>query len=360
MRLLFLCTVLIGNTVMADIDKRVIEVVKKYKIPSLSVMLLSQDKVMVHESFGVRKNGEDDKVTNSDSFHLGSCGKAFTASLILKLYDEGKLSLDDSVTKYIKSLDAKKFEDVKIKHLLSHSAGIVGNVEGKPWEDMFSFDITPSEGRNIAVNYLNMAKRIGKGGTVYEYSNIGYMLLGQIIEKVESKPFEVVISEKLFQPFKMKSCSFGPAGRNDSTAQPWAHRLEKGKYIPQDPKLINSDNPPAMSPAGGISCSQSDWGNFIKFVMDVGSNRDYLSKEARSYMSKANLDNYTFGAWGKVSRDWSGVLLAHAGSNTLNYSYAIVGLDKKFAFLINTNSPAEEAVLEIVPYLKDYYLKSMK
>ncbi|MDD0852103.1 serine hydrolase [Halobacteriovorax sp. GB3] len=345
---------------MADIDKKVIEIVKKYKIPSMSVMILSQDEILIHSNFGVRKSGEDDKIKETDSFHLGSCGKAFTATLVLKLHDEGKLSLEDSVTKYIKSLDSKKFEDIKIKHLLSHTGGIVGNVEGKPWGDMFSFDITASQGRDIAINFLNTAKRVGKSGSVYEYSNLGYMLLGQVIEQIESKPFEEVITNKLFKPLKMKSCSFGPAGRSDGSAQPWAHRLDNDRYIPQDPKLISSDNPPAMSPAGGISCSQRDWSIFIKFVLGVGNNNDYLSKKTKDYISETNLDGYTFGAWGKVTRDWSGTLLAHAGSNTLNYAYAIVGLDKKFAFLINTNSPAEQAVLEVVPFLKEYYLKTLK
>ena len=212
----------------------------------------------------------------------------------------------------------------------------------------------------IAINYLNKSKRVGKSGTVFEYSNIGYMLLGQVIENVESKSFEDVITEKLFKPFKMKSCSFGAAGKNGSSDQPWAHRLENSRFIPQNPKLISSDNPPAMIPAGGISCSQKDWSTFIKFVMGVGINHDYLSEKARKLMLKTNLNNYTYGAWGKVTKDWSGELLAHAGSNNLNYSYAIVGLDKKFAFLLNSNSPAEQAIFELIPFLKDYYLNSLK
>ncbi len=357
----FLLVIIFGCcSVSAGVEKRVKDIVTKYKIPSLSVMVLSKDEVIVHEFSGVKKMGEDDKVNETSSFHLGSCGKAFTASLIFKLYDEGKINLDDSITKYIKKLDLKKFEDVKIKHLLSHTAGIVANVEGKSWEGMFSFDITPSEGRDIAINYLNKSKRVGKSGTVFEYSNIGYMLLGQVIEKVESKSFEDVITEKLFKPFKMKSCSFGAAGKNGSSDQPWAHRLENSRFIPQNPKLISSDNPPAMIPAGGISCSQKDWSTFIKFVMGVGINHDYLSEKARKLMLKTNLNNYTYGAWGKVTKDWSGELLAHAGSNNLNYSYAIVGLDKKFAFLLNSNSPAEQAIFELIPFLKDYYLNSLK
>ncbi|EQC44030.1 serine hydrolase [Bacteriovorax sp. Seq25_V] len=351
---------IIGNNTMANIDDKVRDVVKKYNIPSLSVMVLSQEKILVQSSFGVRKSGEDDKIKETDSFHLGSCGKAFTATLILKLQDEGKLSVEDSITKYLKTLDAKKFADIKIKHLLSHTGGIKANVEGGPWGSMFSFDITPSQGRDIAINFLNTAKRTAKAGSEFIYSNIGYMLLGQIIEKVESRPFEEVLTTKLFKPFEMNSCSYGPAGRNDNSSQPWAHQFVDGKYIPQDPKLIGSDNPPALSPAGGISCGQGDWAKFIWFVMNVGKNSKYLSPEGRAFISKVNLDDYTFGAWGKVSRDWSGILLIHAGSNTLNYSYAIVGLDKKFAFLINTNSPSQEAVLEMVPFLKEYYINSLQ
>jgi len=353
--LLFI-TLLYGSSVMANFDKKVEEIVIKYKIPSLSVMILSHDKTILHSVYGVRKIGENDKVSKIDSFHLGSCAKAFTATLILKLFEEGKLSLDDSITKYLSSLDKIKFQEIKIKHLLSHTGGIAGNVEGAPWAEMFSFDITPSQGRELAIKYLNSAKVIGKPGVAFLYSNLGYMVLGQIIESIEKKSFELVLSEKFFNPLGMKSCTFGPAGRTHNIPAPWAHHYENGKYTALDPKLIESDNPPAMSPAGGISCNQEDWAKFLSFVMNVGEHRAYLKPATRAYISKTNLEEYTYGAWGKLHREWGGTLLTHSGSNTLNYSSVVLGLEKKFAFLINTNSPSAEAVLEVIPFLKDFYL----
>lgn len=345
---------------MANIDAEVEKIVNKYKIPSMSVMILSGEKIILHSFFGVRKMGESDKITSSDSFHLGSCSKAFTATLILKLMDEGKLNLEDSVTKFIKKLDAKKFEDIKLKHLLSHTAGIDGNVKGEIWSKMFTFDITPSSARDLAIEYLDKSKRLSKAGTTYEYSNLGYMVLGQIVEQVEERSFEEVLTEKFLKPFEMNSCSFGPAGRSNNSVGPWPHYLEEDIYKFIDPKLVYSDNPPAMSAAGGVSCSQEDWAKFVFFIMRVGKKSNFLTEKTRKYISKENLSGYTYGAWGRGESDWSGSLLTHSGSNTLNYSYVIIGTDMKFAFLINTNSPSQEAVLEIVPFLKDYYLKNNK
>lgn len=353
--LLFL-TVLGAGQSMANIDTELEKIVTKYKIPSMSVMILKDDKIQFQSYFGLRKIEEKDIISATDSFHLGSCGKAFTATLILRLMDEGKLNIEDPVTKYLTKLDPKKFGDIRIKHLLSHSAGISGNVEGDWWSRMYTFDITASKGREIAIEFLANSKRLEKAGRTYLYSNLGYMVLAQIVENIENKSFEEVLFEKLLKPFKMNSCTLGPVGRNINSLGPWPHEFKDKLYKSLDPKLIYSDNPPAMSAAGGISCNQADWAKFVFFVMGVGENTNYLKQETKDLIMKENLSNYTYGAWVRDSTDWSGNVLVHTGSNTLNYSYVLIATDQKFAFLINTNSPSSDAVFEFLPILKEYYV----
>lgn len=338
--------------IQAELDK----IVAKYQIPSMSVMMLKGNKTTVHTYQGVRRIGGKVQITENDSFHLGSCGKAFTSTLVLKLMDEGKLSIEDPISKYLPSLNIEKFGDIKIKNLMSHTAGIDANVQGDLWLKMFSFDISPVQGRDLALNYISKAKRQAKAGEKFLYSNIGYMLLGKIIETVEKSPYEKVLKQKLFTPLGMKTCSYGPVGRNAGSSGPWPHQLRDGKLIAIDPSGIYADNPPAMAPAGGISCNQKDWAKFLSYI--IGSSPiKILSKKSLQILQTVDLDGYTYGAWGKLKRDWSGTLLSHSGSNTMNYAYVILGLDKKFAFLINTNSPSQDAALEMAKVLKEEFVK---
>lgn len=358
--LLFLISMNSYSSTKMDVQNKLNEIIKKHNIPSMSVMILDGDETLLHEYSGIRIVGEKDKINGDDLFHLGSCGKAFTASLILKLLDEKKLSLDDSITKYLKSLDSKKFSDIKIKHLLSHTAGISANPSGAHWSDMFTFDVTPTKGRDIALDFLNKDKRLSKAGAKYSYSNIGYLALGQIIESIEKDSFENVLEEKLFKPLHMNSCIFGPVGRDGKTKGPYPHELKNGKFQSINPEKVWADNPPALGPAGGISCSQKDWAKFIRFTMKTKKSHKYLSNKSHDNIFSKNLDNYTYGAWGLYERDWSKRILVHAGSNTVNYAYAIVGIDKRFAFLLNSNSDAEKPIKKMVKVLKEYYLNRKK
>lgn len=344
---------------MNDFDKKLSNIVKKHKIPSMSVMIIAKDKVILHSSYGVRRIDQSDPITKQDSFHLGSCAKAFTATLILRMMDERKLDIEDSITTYIPKLDAHKFSDIKIKHLLTHTGGIVLRVEESVRDKMYSEDISPIDGRKLAVSFLNESERVANAGEMYEYNNLGYLLLGHIVENIEKSPFEAVISEKLFKPLGMDSCTFGPAGREGDSSTPWGHDFEDGKYIPKDPKNVFSDNPLAYSPAGVISCTQEDWGKFLIFILGHGENREYLSPRSRELITKVNLEDYTYGGWGKSSCKWAGAFLAHTGSNGYNYAYAMVGLDKSYAMLINSNCGHDAAANDIAQDIVDYYLNQV-
>lgn len=345
---------------MNTFDKKLEEVVKKHKIPAMSVMIIAKEKVILHTANGVRRIDKSDLISTNDSFHLGSCAKAFTATLMLKMMDEGKLDIEDSITTYLPELEANKFSDIKIKHLLSHSSGIVYGLDESVREKMYSDDLTPAQGRILMVKYLNQVERIAPAGEVYEYSNVGYTLLGHIIENVEQKPFEDAITEKLFKPFGMTSCSFGPAGKKGDSATAWGHDFEDGQYIPKDPKVVFSDNPVAYSPAGVISCTQEDWAKFILFIMGYGENRNYLRPHIRKLIFTENLDDYTYGGWGKSSCKWAGAFLAHSGSNGYNFAYAMVGLDMSYAMLINLNCGEDSAANDIAQFVVDFYLDYSK
>lgn len=341
------------NLYAVNLGQEVENLIRENNIPALSVMILENGKVINHTFRGVRKMGSDELVTASDVYHLGSCAKAFTAALVFKLIENKKLSLSDKAIKYLSSdiSNHKEYSDITIGDLLSHTAGIDQNIMGKTWEKLWTFDISPKEGRELATNYFLSSKRSAKAGEKYSYSNLGYVLLGKIIEQIESETFEVALKKNLFTPLNMTSCVFGPVGRDGKTAGPWPHETKEKKHIPVDPTKIEGDNPPTYHSAGGISCTPRDWAKFVSSVQGVGDQKDFFTQQTRLQMTKVNKDDYTYGAWGRVQKDWAqGDVLTHSGSNTLNFSFVVAGLNKKFIFLINSNSGSRKA-LDLVPKL---------
>jgi CubicO group peptidase (beta-lactamase class C family) len=142
-------------------------------------------------------------VTSSSLFRIASMSKSFTAMAILKLRDEGKLNLDDPAYFYIPELKIIKYPTldapaITVRHLLTHGAGFP---EDNPWGD-----------RQLADNDKDLMEFISKQisfsnppGIAYEYSNLGFALLGKIITNVSGKRYQDYIRENIWQPLGMKT-----------------------------------------------------------------------------------------------------------------------------------------------------------
>jgi len=140
-------------------------------------------------------------VSTRSAFRIASMTKSFTAMAILKLRDEGKLDLDDPVYNYIPEMKDQKYlttdaPHITIRQLLTHDAGFP---EDNPWGD-----------RQLAISDEAMISMIKKGisfsnipGIAYEYSNMGFAMLGYIIKKVSGLPYEKYITDNIFIPLKM-------------------------------------------------------------------------------------------------------------------------------------------------------------
>lgn len=194
-------------------------------------------------------------VTTQSAFRIASMTKSFTAMAFLKLRDQGKLKLDDPAYLYIPELKNLKYlttdaAPITIRHLLTHAAGFP---EDNPWGD-----------RQLAVLDEEMIAMIKKGisfstnpGTAYEYSNMGYALLGYIIKKVSGLPFEKYITSNILLPLGMTHTYW------DYTDVPAAnlakgYRFLNNKWVEQ-PMLKNG----AYGAMGGMITTIDD---FTKYV----------------------------------------------------------------------------------------------
>jgi D-alanyl-D-alanine carboxypeptidase len=201
----------------SKIEKKFKSIVEANQKISNAYLLIHSDKHNIHWNIA---HGHTDNMTAraEQPYHTASVGKTFTAVIIAKLVEEGKINYDDSINKYLtndimKDLHVYKgtdySQDICIKHLVNNTSGIPDFYESKPKNstsfietllDDLSRVWTPQETIQWSKQYLSPRFIPGKR---LHYSNTGYNLLGLIIENVTSKPFHDVLHEFLFSPLKM-------------------------------------------------------------------------------------------------------------------------------------------------------------
>jgi CubicO group peptidase (beta-lactamase class C family) len=171
--------------------------------PGLAFGIVVDGKLVHTGNYGYTDIEKKIPVTSSSLFRIASMSKSFTAMAILKLRDEGKLNLDDPAYRFIPELKKLKYPTadsppITVRHLLTHGAGFP---EDNPWGDRQLAD-TDKE----LIEFLN--KQIifsNPPGIAYEYSNLGFALLGKIVTKVSGKRYQDYIRENIWKPLGMKT-----------------------------------------------------------------------------------------------------------------------------------------------------------
>jgi CubicO group peptidase (beta-lactamase class C family) len=137
--------------------------------------------------------------TRSDRYQVGSISKEFLATALLMLQEDGKLSLDDPVGRYLPELDTAK--NVTLRQLLSHTSGIR---DYWPQDYVFSQMLTPVSHAEILRQWARQPLDFAPGER-WQYSNTGYVVAGVIFEKVAGEPLFTFLQRRVFSPLHMKS-----------------------------------------------------------------------------------------------------------------------------------------------------------
>ncbi len=171
------------------------------------VILVARDgKVLVSKGYGMADVENDVPNTPETKFRIGSLTKQFTAASILLLQERGKLSVQDSVCKYVAPCP-EAWQPVTIHHLLSHTAG-VPDFTGFP--DYQKTMRQPAPVESLITRFRDLPLEF-KPGENWKYSNSGYVLLGHVVEKVSGKTYENFLRENIFEPLKMTSTGYDHA-----------------------------------------------------------------------------------------------------------------------------------------------------
>jgi CubicO group peptidase (beta-lactamase class C family) len=320
---------------------------KKYDLPALAVVVVKNGIICDRAAVGIRKTGDPTPVTTNDVFHIGSCTKSMTATLAAMFIEEGKLSWDTTVAEIFPELKGRmdsRYADVTVRQLLTQLGGVPGEPPAAAWASAWQEKGTPVEQRHQFITAVLTQPPAASPGTQFIYSNQGYAIVGAMLERIANRPWEDLITEKLFQPLHMDSAGFGPPGTVGKTDQPWGHKRELLKTIP-----VQSDNPPAIAPAGRVHCSLDDLARYAICHMEGERTGGLLKPETfRQLHTPPAGGDY---ACGWVCRSDHGRVIWHNGSNTMWYVLMWLCPEKDFAAIVGTNiagPPATKACDETV------------
>ena len=243
------------SSAFADIDRAFEQFAAREHVPGAAWGIVVNGQLVHTGTVGLRDVAAKSPVTADTVFRIASMTKSFTAMAILKLRDEGKLSLDDPAERYVPELKGLKYPTtdsprVTIRHLLSHAEGFP---EDNPWGD-----------QQLAATEEEFSAMMRRGipfsnapGLAYEYSNYGFAILGRIVSNVSKVPYRQYIAASILKPLGMVSTTLEPASVP-------AARLAHG-YRWEDQQWKEEQQLPdgAFGSMGGMLTSLADLGRYV-------------------------------------------------------------------------------------------------
>ncbi|HLB91291.1 MAG TPA: serine hydrolase domain-containing protein, partial [Terriglobales bacterium] len=194
---------IIGSTVIAiaadqpdAIDKYVQAEMARQKIPGLALLVSRSGRVVRAQGYGLANVELQVPVKPETIFQSGSMGKQFTATAVMMLVEEGKIGLEDPLTKFFPGAPAA-WTQVTIRELLSHSAGFTDYPK--------NFDMRKDYTEAQVLKIVEAIPLAYTPGTRWSYSNLGYLTLGIVIHKVTGEFYGDFLQERIFRPLGMNT-----------------------------------------------------------------------------------------------------------------------------------------------------------
>ena len=330
-------------------SKDIVEVLEpireKYALPALAGAVILQGQTTAWGATGFRKDGNDVKVTSNDKFHIGSCTKAMTATIVAMLVERDKLRWDMTLAAALPDIAEDMhpdYQNVTLKHLLEHRGGLPPAnqswPEGKSFMDMHNLPGCAMDQRLSYARMMLHQEPQTWPGDKYVYSNAGYAIAGVIAEQAMNTPWETLMKEMLFDPLGMTTAGFGAMGSPGNIDQPWQHMIKDGELCAIEPGCF-SDNPPVIGPGGTVHCSMRDWAKFVtEHLKGAKGQSGLLKPETFKALHTAVFGGDYAGGWRLTKRDWAaGLVFTHAGSNTMSFAVIWMAPEREFAVLVASN-----------------------
>jgi CubicO group peptidase (beta-lactamase class C family) len=330
----------------ADLEKFVHNKMNKTNVPGVSIAIIKDNKVDKYISYGYANIAEGRKVNQDTVFQIASLSKVVTATAIMQLYEQEKLNLDDDINKHIPfSVMNPNFpnEPITIKMLLDHTSGINDN-----WDVLDSSYTIDSGGGDSKVSIGEFSKQYlevsgkwysteknfteNKPGTTFVYSNVGYGLLGYIVEQISEIPFDQYTKNNIFNQLGMSETEWLHKNmKTENFAAPYENKKELPKYsFP-------------TYPDGSLKTNVVDFSKFLVSMSD--ESKTILKPETiKEMLSPQSHDGKQTLGWSYSALDDifmkklnNGSIVGHSGSDPGVFTIGLYNPEKKNGLVIFMN-----------------------
>jgi len=237
-----------------EVDRYVEKQMRKLHIPGLSLGIVRDGRLIKAQGYGLSNLELGAPATRSTAYEIGSITKQFTAAAVMMLVEEGKLGLNDPITRHFPEAP-KAWSGITIRHLLTHTSGIQNHVAVPGYLGAFKTSILgeSTPGREEMLRMFFALPLEFQPGQTWSYDNTGYMLLGVLIEKTTGRSFWQFLDERIFKPLGMLST------RNTDPRDVIANRASGYEWV-----KTRYENRPILAPFVGFSA-----GSIVSTVEDM-------------------------------------------------------------------------------------------
>ncbi len=283
-------------------------------VPGMAALTIRNWQIEREQVAGVRRLGSTARVRRGDRWHLGSDGKAITATMIARLVERGVLSwearLDQMLPQLVETMHAD-YRDVTLPDLLSHRSGLPENVGGGDLTFFNTFYDDPAPLPQQRLRYIAQGLTEAPAAPKRSddsYSNTGYIVAAACAERATDKSYEELMLAEVYRPLRMRSVSFNhQGGARENSGHADGHVAG-----PRDA------NPAMFTPPGGVRMSMQDWARFaLEHMRGERGEGVLLNAESYRFLHAPQGETNAVLGWGVQERaaGHSGRALVHAGSD---------------------------------------------
>lgn len=367
-----------GAAAAFDLETWLNDLRDTHGLPAIAAGVVIDGQVVAVAAVGTRVTGRDVPVTLDDRFHLGSNTKSMTATLAGMMVDEGLLSWDSTLGDILGGTHpgmSDTLAGATLEQLLSHSSGVPSDTPEilDLYFDDAAFDDNPDALRSWLLDQWQHNEIAVPEGSPFQYSNLGYILAGMMIETASGVPWEQMMHERIFQPFGMTTAGLGAQATNGLIDAAVGHRITEDGGVAPMLWGNGADIPTIMGPAGNAHMSVQDYLLWAAWNASGGSSGPpLLSPSTLAYIQSAHVEtpvrqnpppgtpgtgSYGLG-WGLVQFDWADrPLLTHNGSNGMNLARILLDTDRGLGIVVLTNFPGPDADAVAGAVLKRLYVE---
>jgi len=337
----------VGQVAEADLQKDVERILVEEGLTGMAWTLIDETGEVRIGAAGLRDNRAGSTFTSGTRFHVGSLTKSLLATGVLRLATEGRIDLDAPALRYLPHLSPYNpwggSSDVTVRHLLDHTSGLN---DAHMWH-MFSERADPDAPLISAFPDPKLQLRVrSQPGSRFSYSNMGYSLLGMIIESVVGDRYETYLDEYVLAPLAMHDSTFAFTTQQGENADPtlaWGHVDDGSRYVA---------NPVFLRPAGQFTTTAADLARFAEFLLGDGVidgwtfiDEALMRSRGKPFGTEAANEGLIAGyALGMARRDRHGVVGYCHGGNIVGFvAMLCVFPDERKAFAYSVNTDSETA-----------------